>query len=125
MADRAQLEEQLVRVEADLDKASHAFEASVQSLAELLGTKDAVRITAAKDSMHLWSETVRSLSEEQAALQRRLEYLTTSELTRGAVAAVKSSSRATWATFWVAVLAMAVTTTAAVVAAIAIATGTP
>jgi len=118
MAERARLEEQLGKIQSDLDKASFSFESAVQTLAELLGTRDVPRINAAKDAMQMWSETVRSLSEEQRAIQSRLEYLTSRELTRGAINAAKSSSRAAWATFWVALLAMITSTTAAVMAAV-------
>lgn len=106
------------KIQGDLDKASHAFESSVQTLTDLLGTKDVARISAEKDAMQLWSETLRSRTEEQRAIQRRLEHLTTRELTRGAISAARSSSRAAWATFWVALFAMIASTTATIMAAV-------
>jgi hypothetical protein len=77
-----------------------------------------VRITSEKDAMQLWSEAIRVRTEEQRSIQLRLEYLTAAELTRGATVAARSTSRAAWATFWVALLAMICATTAAVMAAI-------
>lgn len=118
MTERTRLEEQLQKVQADLDKASAAFESSVQALQELLGSKDAARINAEKDAMQLWSETIRARTEEQRSLQQRLEYVTATELTRGATVAARSTARAAWATFWVALFAMVATTTAAVMAAV-------
>jgi len=118
MTERARLEEQLKRVQGDLDKASQAFESCVQSLQDLLGSRDAVRITAEKAAMQLWSEAIRVRTEQQRAIQHRLEYLTAIELTRGATAAARSTSRAAWATFWVALFAMVCATTAAVMAAV-------
>ena len=118
MTERARLEEQLQKVQKELDKASHAFESSVQNLQGLLGSKDPVRIGAEKAAMQLWSEAIRVRTEEQSALQHRLEYLTATELTRGATMAARSTSRAAWATFWVALFAMVCSTTAAVMAAV-------
>lgn len=118
MTERARLEDRLAKIQTDLDKASHSFESSVETLAELLGTKDAARIGAAKDAMHMWSETVRSLSEEQRATEQRLDRLITTELSQGALSAVRSSSRAAWATFWVALFAMTASTTATIMAAL-------
>ncbi len=86
--------------------ASNSFEASVDELAELLGSKDASRISAAKDAMHMWSEAVKTHAEKERALQRRLVYLTTRELSQSAAKSVRSASRATWSTFWVVVFAM-------------------
>ena len=118
MTERAKLEEQLQKVQGDLDKASQAFESCVQNLQGLLGSRDAVRISAEQDAMQLWSETIRVRTEEQRAIQLRLEYLTATELTRGATLAARSTSRAAWATFWVALFAMVCSTAAAVMAAV-------
>jgi hypothetical protein len=90
----------------------------VETLTDLLGSKDATRIGAEKDALQLWSETMRTRTEEQRAIQRRLEYLTSRDLTRGAIAAARSSSRAAWATFWVALFAMVASTTATIMAAV-------
>jgi hypothetical protein len=68
--------------------------------------------------MQLWSETIRARTEEQRAIQQRLEYVTATELTRGAAVAARSTARAAWATFWVALFAMVASTTAAVMAAV-------
>jgi hypothetical protein len=106
MSERARLEVQLEQIQGDLDKASHAFESSVETLTELLGSRDTTRISAEKDALQLWSETLRTRAEEQRAIQRRLEYLTSRDLTRGAIAAARSCSRAAWATFLVALFAM-------------------
>jgi cell division septum initiation protein DivIVA len=118
MTERARLEEQLQKVQKELDKASQAFESSVQNLQGLLGSKDPVRISAEKAAMQLWSEAIRVRAEEQGALQHRLEYITATELTRGATMAARSTSRAAWAMFWVALFAMVCSTTAAVMAAV-------
>lgn len=112
MPERARLEERLKQVHADLEKASRSFDASVNTVADLLGSKDAKRVSAAKEAMYLWSDAVRTLSEEERALQRRLDYLTSRELTLGAAKAVRSASRAAWAAFWVTVFAMIGWTTA-------------
>lgn len=100
------LEDELTRVQQDLEKASKSFDAAVESLASLLGSKDVERITAAKESMQLWSDAVRTLSEKERVLQRRLAYQTTRDLSRTATKAVRSASRAAWAAFWVTVFAM-------------------
>jgi hypothetical protein len=118
MTERARLEEQLRKTQGDLDTASQAFESCVQNLQGLLGSRDTVRISAEKAAMQLWSETIRVRTEEQRAVQHRLEYLTAIELTRGATVAARSTSRAAWATFWVALFAMVTATTAAVMAAV-------
>ncbi|MPZ60231.1 MAG: hypothetical protein GEU93_02810 [Propionibacteriales bacterium] len=118
MTERAKLEEQLKKTQDDLAKASHAFQSSVETLAELLGTKDAVRINAAKEAMHTWNETVRNLTEEQHATQRRLEHLNIRELSQHAIRAARSASRAAWATFWVVLFAMLASTTATIMAAV-------
>jgi len=118
MTERARLEEQLQKVQGDLDKASQAFESCVQTLQGLLGSRDTVRISAEKDAMQLWSETIRVRTEEQRAIQQRLEYLTATELARGATVAARSTSRAAWSTFWVALFAMVACTAAAVMAAV-------
>jgi len=118
MTERARLEEQLHRVQGDLDKASQAFESCVQTLQGLLGSRDTVRISTEKDAMQLWSETIRVRTEEQRAIQQRLEYLTATELARGATVAARSTSRAAWSTFWVALFAMVASTAAAVMAAV-------
>ncbi|MPZ63761.1 MAG: hypothetical protein GEU93_21310 [Propionibacteriales bacterium] len=118
MTERARLEEQLKKTEGDLDRAAHAFGSSVETLAELLGTKDVVRINAAKDTMQTWNETVTSLTQEQHAIQRRLEHLNTRELSQHAIRAARSASRAARATFWVALFAMLACTTATIMAAV-------
>ncbi|MGH3367044.1 MAG: hypothetical protein ACRDOY_07565 [Nocardioidaceae bacterium] len=118
MTERARLEDRQRTVHADLQKASRGLESSLETLTEFLGTGDAARITAAKDAMQTCGETVRSLTEEQTALQRRLEHLTTKELTRGAINAARSSARTAWATFWVAMFAMIASTTATIMAAV-------
>ncbi len=118
MTERARLEDRLEWTQGELDKASHAFESSVQTLTDLLGSKDTTRISAEKDALQLWSETLRTRTEEQRAIQRRLEFLTSRDLTRGAIAAARSSSRAAWATFWVALFAMVASTTATIMAAV-------
>jgi hypothetical protein len=100
------LEDELTRVQTDLEKASKSFDSAVESLAGLLGSKDVARITAAKESMQLWSDAVRTLSEKERVIQRRLAYQTTRDLSRSATKAVRSASRAAWAAFWVTVLAM-------------------
>lgn len=119
MPERATLEDRLEKIQADLKKAQRSFETSVESLAEILGSEDRARISAAKDSMHLWNDALRNLTEEERSIQRRLDYLTSKELSHSAMKAVKSSSRAAWATFWIALLAIIASTTAAVVAALA------
>jgi hypothetical protein len=98
MTERANLEDQLNQIQGDLDKASHAFESSVETLTELLGTRDTERINAAKDAMQMWSEKVRILTEERRGTQRALE--------------------AAWATFWVALFAMIASTTSTIMAAV-------
>jgi hypothetical protein len=118
MTERANLEDQLNQIQGDLDKASHAFESSVETLTELLGTRDTERINAAKDAMQMWSEKVRILTEERRGTQRALEHLNTRELTRGAIGAARASSRAAWATFWVALFAMIASTTSTIMAAV-------
>ena len=118
MTERGRLEDQLTRIQGDLDKASHAFESSVDTLTELLGSGDTTAINTAKDAMQMWGETVRSRTEEQRALQRRLEHLTSAELTHGAIRAARSASRAARATFWVAVFAMVASTAATIMAAL-------
>src|SRR5262245_7746333 len=118
MTERARVEEQLRKIQEDLDKASQAFESCVQTMQGLLGSRDTVRISAEKDAMQLWSEAIRVRTEEQRALQQRLDYLTATELTRGATVAARSTSRAAWATFWVALFAMVTSTTAAVMATV-------
>jgi len=118
MTERARLEDQLHKIQGDLDKASQAFESCVQNLQGLLGSRDTGRIAAEKDEMQLWGETIRVRTEEHRAIQQRLEYLTATELTRGATVAARSTSRAAWATFWVALFAMVCSTTAAVMAAV-------
>jgi hypothetical protein len=118
MTERARLEERLEQIQGDLDKASHAFESAVGTLTDLLGSKDAARISEEKDALQLWSETLRSRAEEQRTVQRRLEYLTTRDLARSATTAARSASRAAWATFWVALFAMIASTTATIMAAI-------
>ena len=118
MTERTRLEDRLEQIQGDLDKASHAFESSVETLTDLLGSKDATRISAEKDALQLWSETLRSRAEEQRAVQRRLEYLTTRDLARSAITAARASSRAAWATFWVALFAMVASTTATIMAAL-------
>ena len=112
MPERDRLEDKLKKVQSDLEKALSSFESSVETLSSLLGSNDATRITAAKESMQLWSDAVRTLSEQERVLQRRLVYQSSRELTRSATRAVKSSSRAAWATFWVTVFAMIAWTSA-------------
>jgi hypothetical protein len=106
MPERAALEERLQKVQADLDEATRSFEASVEMLGTLLGSNDGARITATKDQMHLWSDAMRSLAEEERTINRRLDHLASKELAHSAMKAVRSASRAAWATFWVAVLAI-------------------
>ncbi|MGH3812163.1 MAG: hypothetical protein ACRDUV_06865 [Pseudonocardiaceae bacterium] len=118
MTERTRLEERLGKIDADLDQATSSFESAVETLAGLLGSKDTARITAAKDTMHLESETVRILGEEQRVIQHRLAHLITTELNQGAIRAVRSSSRAAWATFWIALIAMTLSTAAVVIAAL-------
>ena len=118
MPERAGLEEKLERVRSDMDNASQSFEASVETLAGLLGSKDVTRISAAKDALNLWGDALRSLSEEERAIQRRLDYLTSRDLSHSAMKAVKSASRAAWATFWIAIVAILASTTAAVIATV-------
>jgi CHASE3 domain sensor protein len=118
MTERATLEERLKEIHQALEQASPTFESSVQAFSEVLGSRDAPRIDAARDAMQTWSEMVKGLTEEQRALQRRLEYLTTQELTRDAITATRASTRAAWATFWVALFGMVASTTAAIMAAV-------
>jgi hypothetical protein len=106
MPERGRLEDSLKQVQSDLDEASKSFEASVDALGALVGSKDTARINAAKDAMQLWSDAVRTLSERERALQRRLTHATTIELSRSASKAVRSASRAAWAAFWVTAFAM-------------------
>jgi predicted secreted protein len=118
MTERPALEERLKEIHDALAEASPTFETSVQAFSEVLGSRDAPRINAARDAMQTWSEMVKGLTEEQRAIQRRLEYLTTQQLTRDAIAATRASSRAAWATFWVALFGMVASTTAAIMAAV-------
>lgn len=106
-------------VQSDLDNASDSFGSSVETLSSLLGSKDPHRITEAKETMQLWSETVRTLSEQERVLQRRLMHATTRELTLSAAKATRSSSRAAWATFMVAVFAMVAWTAAVFISSVA------
>ncbi|MGH3431200.1 MAG: hypothetical protein ACRDQB_00025 [Thermocrispum sp.] len=122
MTERARLEEQFTKTQDDLDKASQAFESSMETLANLLGTKDAASINAAKDAMQIWGEKVRSLTAEQHAIQTRLEHLNIRELTDSALRAARSATRAARATFWVALLAMLASTTATIAAAVIVIT---
>lgn len=119
MPERVRLEDKLKKVQSDLEEASSSFEASVETLSSLLGSKDASRIMAAKESMQLWSDAVRTLSEQERVLQRRLVYLSTTDLTRSANKALKSSSRAAWATFFVTVFAMIAWTAAVFITTVA------
>lgn len=106
MPKRVGLEDKLDQIRSELEKASQSFEESVQTLAGLLGSQDTARISAAKDAMHMWSDAIRTLTEEERAIQRRLDYQTSTELSHSALKAVKSASRAAWATFWIAVIAI-------------------
>ena len=106
MRERARLEEKLEQVQADLEEASRSFSASVDSVADALGSRDTSRVTAAKETMQLSGETLGRLGEEERTLQRRLDHLATAELSRAATKAAKSASRAAWASFWVALFAM-------------------
>lgn len=93
-------------VQADLDKASGSFRSSVEQLSSLLGTADANRILAAREEMQLWSEAVRTLSEQERVLQRRLTHVMTRELSLSAAKVTRSSSRAAWASFLVTLFAL-------------------
>lgn len=106
MPERGLLEDKLIQVQSDLDEASKSFETSVDALGALVGSKDTAGISAAKEAMQLWSEAVRTLSERERGLQRRLTHTTTRELSRSASKAVRSASRAAWAAFWVTAFAM-------------------
>lgn len=116
--ERASVEDRLSQVRSDLDQAASSFDSSVTELSGLLGTTDTARFTATKDAMHLWSDAVRTLTEEERALQRRLDHLTSRELTHSALKAVRASSRAAWAAFWAGLVAMFVSTAAVVLVAL-------
>lgn len=116
MPERAALEDDLKRVQSDLDKASHTLEVSVEAFGELLGSRDVSQVNAAKDAMQMAGERLRLLTEEERSLQARLDQLAATELTRAAARAARSASRAAWATFWAAVFTVIAATTVTVMA---------
>ncbi|MDQ4006489.1 MAG: hypothetical protein M3211_00155 [Actinomycetota bacterium] len=116
MPERAALEEELKRVQSDLDKASHALEVSVEAFGEVLGSRDVSQVNAAKEAMHMASERLRLLAEEERSLRARLDQQASTELSREAARAARSASRAAWATFWAAVFTIIAATTVTVMA---------